>query len=145
MRKTPFLDIGDLVGSPGPEQGLFSLSFHPHYAKNHRLYVAYTDNRGDIRVAEYRSDGVRAVRRLRQLLVVRQRSGSLASFGRPHYEGLVTRDPTPLNQRGVIVPPVLVHRHRDGDPREACLITGGYVYRGSAVPAVRGRYVYGDA
>jgi hypothetical protein len=41
--------------------------------------------------------------------------------------------------------PVAVHPHGEDDPEEACLVTGGYVYRGSAVPAAGGRYVYGDA
>jgi glucose/arabinose dehydrogenase len=72
LRREPFLDIQRLVGSNGPEQGLFSLAFHPRYAANHRFYAAYSDNRGDTHVVEYRSDGMRAVRRLRQLLYVRQ-------------------------------------------------------------------------
>lgn len=242
VRRQPFLDIDHLVGSPGPEQGLLSMAFHPRYALTHRFYVAYTDNRGDLRVVEYRSNRSRAVRRLRQLLLVRQpsprngggqlafgadgllylglgdggpvgrpgnrsqsfatklgkllridvdragarwriagyglrypwrfsfdratgeffladrgekweevnvlsrgRLGRLANFGWPHYDGLAEHNPTPLNRRGELVFPIAVHPHREGDPREACLITGGYVYRGSAVPAMRGRYVYGDA
>jgi glucose/arabinose dehydrogenase len=241
-RRQPFLDIGDLVGSPGPEQGLLSMAFHPRYARNHRLFVAYTDNQGDLRVAEYRSNGLRAVRRLRQLLLVhlpspRNPGGQLqfgpdgrlyvglgdggpvgrpgnrsqdpatklgkllridvdrrgarwriagyglrypwrfsfdratgnlyladrgehweevdvrprrelsapANYGWPRFEGLQEHKPTPLNPRGELVSPVAVHPHREGEPREACLITGGYVYRGSGVPAMRGRYVYGDA
>ena len=36
--------------------------------------------------------------------------------------------------------PALVYKHVDGQ----CSITGGYVYRGSAVPTARGRYFYGD-
>jgi len=32
-----------------------------------------------------------------------------------------------------------VYSHRYG-----CAITGGYVYRGASVPALRGSYVYGD-
>jgi glucose/arabinose dehydrogenase len=242
LQRQPFLDIGDVVGSPGPEQGLLSMAFHPRYARNHRFYVAYTDNRGDLRVVEYRSNGVRAVRRLRRLLFVREpsqrngggqlqfgpdgllyvglgdggpvgrpgnrsqssgtklgkllridvdragarwrvagyglrypwrfsfdrttgdlfladrgekweevdvrprgRLGALANFGWPHYDGLQEHKPTPLNPRGELVSPIVVHPHREDDPREACLITGGYMYRGSAAPSMRGRYVYGDA
>ncbi len=244
LRRQPFLDIRGLVESAGPEQGLFSLAFHPRYAKNRRFYVAYADNNGDTRVAEYRSNGVRAVHRLRQLLVVdqpytrnsggqlqfgpdgllyvgigdgggatgdpgnrgqklstkhakllridvdrpsarwrvfgyglrfpwrfsfdratgdlyladrgekrweeldvrpRARLGRLANYGWSRYEGNATYKTTALNPRGELVFPVLVHPHRHDDPLEGCLITGGFVYRGSAVPAARGRYVYGDA
>ena len=45
----------------------------------------------------------------------------------------VARGPTP------IVPPVVAHPHS-----EAASITGGYVYRGSRLGALRGAYVYGD-
>jgi hypothetical protein len=38
------------------------------------------------------------------------------------------------------VPPVYEYDHHGG----ACSVTGGYVYRGSALPALRGWYVFGD-
>jgi glucose/arabinose dehydrogenase len=243
LRHEPFLDLRGLVGSPGPEQGLFSLAFHPRYAANHRFYVAYADNRGDTRVVEYRSNGTRAVRRLRRLLLVHQpyarHSGGqlqfgpdgllyvgigdggsagdpgnrgqklstklakllridvdrrqarwqivgyglrfpwrfsfdratgdlyladrgekrweeldvrrrakldrLGNYGWSRYEGNANYKSTALNPRGELVFPVFVHPHREDDPQEACLITGGFVYRGMAVPSARGRYVYGDA
>ena len=245
VRRRPFLDLRRAVGSPGPEQGLFSAAFHPRYARNHRFYVAYTDTKGDIRVAEYRSNSLRlsGSRRLRRLLLVRQpsprngggqlqfgpdgllylglgdggpvgrpgnrsqsaatklgkllridvdRAGArwriagyglrypwrfsfdratgdlyladrgeerweevdvrprsklqtLANYGWPHYEGLETHSSKRLNPNGELVFPLVVHPHREADPRDACLITGGYVYRGSAVPGARGRYFYGDA
>jgi len=44
-----------------------------------------------------------------------------------------------LNSRGRLVFPITAYSHSDG-----CSITGGYVYRGKAVPAARGRYFYGD-
>ena len=243
LRGRPFLQIRGLVGSPGPEQGLFSMAFHPRYASNHRFFVAYTDNDGNVEVVEYRSEGHHAPQRMRRLLFVREPSGRdvggqlqfgpdglfylglgdgrpvndtglrgqslsgslskllridvdhprarwhvvgyglrfpwrfsfdratgdlyladrgprtweeidvrprakldrLANFRWSRYEGVAPYNSTPLNPRGELVFPVAVHRHREGDPREACLLTGGYVYRGSAVPAARGRYVYGDA
>jgi glucose/arabinose dehydrogenase len=36
--------------------------------------------------------------------------------------------------------PLLEYKHASG----RCAVTGGYVYRGSAIPALRGYYVYGD-
>lgn len=244
LRPESFLDIRGLVESAGPEQGLFSLAFHPRYGANRRFFVAYADNRGDTRVVEYHSNGFRAVRRVRQLLFVdqpytrngggqlqfgpdglfyvgigdgggttgdpgnrgqklssrhakllrlnvdrpgdrwrvvgyglrfpwrfsfdratgalyladrgekrweeldvrsRTKLGRLANYGWSRYEGLASYKPTGLNGRGELVFPVAVHPHRESDPLEACLITGGYVYRGSSVPSARGRYIYGDA
>lgn len=51
----PFLDLRGNV-SKGNEQGLLSLAFHPRFAENGRLYIDYTDRRGDTRVVEYRVD-----------------------------------------------------------------------------------------
>jgi glucose/arabinose dehydrogenase len=75
----------------------------------------------------------------------RGRLGVLANYGWPHYEGYATHSSAPLNRSARMVFPVMVHSRRPGDSREACLITGGFVYRGSAVAAARGRYIYGDA
>jgi hypothetical protein len=38
------------------------------------------------------------------------------------------------------VPPIAVYPLSGGN----CAVTGGFVYRGSRVPAARGRYFYGD-
>jgi glucose/arabinose dehydrogenase len=67
-RSEPFLDITSLVNSGGSEQGLLGLAFHPNYATNRRFYVQYTENGGDTRVVEYRSDGQRARPRTARLL-----------------------------------------------------------------------------
>ena len=44
------------------------------------------------------------------------------------------------NSRGTLVFPIVTYSHSVG----GCSITGGYVYRGRAVPSARGRYFYGD-
>jgi glucose/arabinose dehydrogenase len=44
-----------------------------------------------------------------------------------------------VNPRGSLVFPIAVYSHDEG-----CSISGGYVYRGKAVPSARGRYFYGD-
>jgi glucose/arabinose dehydrogenase len=45
-----------------------------------------------------------------------------------------------VNRRGKLVFPIVTYSHKAGH----CSVTGGYVYRGSAVPSARGRYFYGD-
>jgi hypothetical protein len=42
------------------------------------------------------------------------------------------------NQAGLTLP-VVTYTHSDG-----CSITGGYVYRGAALPALQGQYFYSD-
>jgi glucose/arabinose dehydrogenase len=50
---SPFLDIASIVRDNASEQGLLGLAFHPDYASNGRFFVYYTDNSGDVVVAEY--------------------------------------------------------------------------------------------
>jgi glucose/arabinose dehydrogenase len=50
---TPFLDVAKRV-SGASEQGLLGLAFHPKFAENGRLYVNFTDRKGDTRVVEFR-------------------------------------------------------------------------------------------
>jgi glucose/arabinose dehydrogenase len=64
----------------------------------------------------------------------------LVNFGWNRYEGRAVYDSRrPFDTRGRLVFPVAVYSHSYG-----CSVTGGYVYRGRAVPAARGRYFYGD-
>jgi glucose/arabinose dehydrogenase len=235
VRAAPFLDIRNLVTSGG-EQGLLGLAFHPNYARNRRFYVQYTDNDGDTRVIEYRSNGVRALpgtrrqiffgndpygnhnagqlafgpdgglyfsqgdggaggdpenraqnprslfgkliridvdRPSRRKIVAlglrnpfrfsfdratgdlylgdvgqnaweeidylpRARLGGLTNFGWDVYEGRATFEQKPLGP-GRLVQPIVV---LPNGPHLS--VIGGYVYRGRALPALRGRYFYGD-
>lgn len=68
-------------------------------------------------------------------------TAGLVNFGWSVYEGRQKRRTTvELNTAGTLLGPVLTYRtFAPGN----CAITGGYVYRGS-VPALIGRYVYGD-
>jgi glucose/arabinose dehydrogenase len=232
-RAQAFLDIRGQV-SLGSEQGLLSVAFDPAYAKNHRIYIDYTDRAGDTRVVRYTTNGVRALPKTRkQLLFVDQpfenhnggllafgpdrklyvgmgdggsggdpgnraqnlgvrlgkllrldpggwkvaayglrnpwrysfdratgdltigdvgqgsweevdyvpvSSTGLLNFGWSVYEGNTKFKDEPLNTSGRLVPPVYVYSHGSGD----CSITGGYVYRGTAVPAAKGLYFFGD-
>ena len=61
------------------------------------------------------------------------------NFGWPAFEGGHDPDGREPKGDGRLVFPVAEYTHDDG-----CSVTGGYVYRGAAVPRLRGRYVYGD-
>jgi glucose/arabinose dehydrogenase len=64
----------------------------------------------------------------------------LANYGWSRYEGYSIFDSSHrYASAGQKVKPVIVYSHAHG-----CSISGGYVYRGAAVRAARGRYFYGD-
>jgi glucose/arabinose dehydrogenase len=60
-------------------------------------------------------------------------------YGWPTMEGnhCVTAGCAPVG-----IAPVIEHSHASG---EGGAITGGYVYRGAAIPCLQGHYVYGDS
>jgi glucose/arabinose dehydrogenase len=63
----------------------------------------------------------------------------LVNFGWDAFEGNHVYEDKEPNDAGRLVAPVAEYSHDAG-----CSVTGGYVYRGEAVPAARGRYFYGD-
>jgi glucose/arabinose dehydrogenase len=69
-----------------------------------------------------------------------RRSPGLENYGWDVYEGRARYDRKQPNPRGRLVPPVAVYP-LGGDE---CAVSGGFVYRGSAVAAAKGRYFYGD-
>jgi glucose/arabinose dehydrogenase len=70
--------------------------------------------------------------------VVRKGTKGLLNFGWDVFEGTRRFDDKPLGP-GKLVQPVAEYTHADG-----CSITGGYVYRGSAIRGLVGRYLFGD-
>jgi glucose/arabinose dehydrogenase len=64
----------------------------------------------------------------------------LLNFGWSVYEGKERFKSGEELRGGTYVPPVHVYSHSGGN----CSVNGGYVYRGAAVPELRGRYVFGD-
>ncbi len=62
----------------------------------------------------------------------------LLNLGWRVYEGRDSYQPGALGP-GTLTWPVATYTHDEG-----CSITGGFVYRGTAVPAFVGRYIYGD-
>jgi glucose/arabinose dehydrogenase len=64
--------------------------------------------------------------------------GAGANFGWRVLEGSHCTGLGDCNQPGLI-PPTIEYRHND-----ACCVIGGYVYRGAAIPFLRGTYFYAD-
>jgi glucose/arabinose dehydrogenase len=69
-----------------------------------------------------------------------RRSPGLENYGWDVYEGRTIFEQKRRNPRGRLVFPIAVYPLTGGN----CTVTGGFVYRGRAVPAARGRYFYGD-
>jgi glucose/arabinose dehydrogenase len=71
----------------GAEQGLLGIAFHPDFATSRRLYLHWSDRKGDTRVAEFRTDREGTIERhpVRQLLFVDQpeenHNGGQLAFG----------------------------------------------------------------
>lgn len=63
-----------------------------------------------------------------------------ADFGWSTLEGNRCFREDPCDREGTVLP-IAVYDHGDGLGRS---VTGGYVYRGDGLPALRGRYVFGD-
>jgi glucose/arabinose dehydrogenase len=85
-RRSTVLDLGERVRE-GAEQGLLGIAFHPDFATDRRLYLHWSDTKGDTRVAEFRAagDGTIAPAPLRQLLFLDQpeenHNGGQLAFG----------------------------------------------------------------
>lgn len=84
----PWLDIRGRVGADGLEQGLLGLAFDPGFVQSGRVYVNYTDRRGDTRVVEFRTrPGARRVSTGTARVVLTQRqpfanhNGGALAFG----------------------------------------------------------------
>ena len=60
------------------------------------------------------------------------------NYGWPIMEGQVCFDSDSCDQDGLFTP-VVAYSHDEG-----CSVTGGYVYRGSAIPELDGHYFYAD-
>ena len=87
----------------------------------------------------YVADVGQAVRE--EVNVWRPGARGLENYGWRRYEGnAVYNAATPLYRPSRLVMPVHEYVHAGG----ACSVTGGFVYRGSRIPRLRGRYFFGD-
>ena len=69
-------------------------------------------------------------------------SAGVENYGWDNFEGSSRyQHADAVLRHGVLVFPVFEYEHSKGGP---CSVTGGFVYRGRAQPALRGRYIFGD-
>ena len=62
------------------------------------------------------------------------------NYGWVYKEGTHDKYPNLQGSNQTLTPPVVEYSHANNN----CSISGGFVYRGSAIPGLRGRYFYGD-
>jgi glucose/arabinose dehydrogenase len=67
-------------------------------------------------------------------------AGRQSNYGWRLMEGSLCFNPATGCNQGGLTMPVLEYPHADG----ACSVIGGYVYRGTAMPSLRGTYFYAD-
>jgi len=67
-------------------------------------------------------------------------SNAGANFGWPLMEGSTCFTDAECGSRTDLVRPIAEYAHEDGQ----CAVTGGYVYRGAAIPEMNGHYFYAD-
>jgi glucose/arabinose dehydrogenase len=73
-------------------------------------------------------------------VAVAPNAGRQANYGWRLMEGVLCFNPAMNCNSGSLTLPVLDYPHLSG----ACAVTGGYVYRGSAMPVLQGTYFYAD-
>ena len=67
-------------------------------------------------------------------------AGRGLNYGWRLMEGLACFNPTTNCNNGTLTLPIIDYAHDNG----ACSVTGGYVYRGTALPVIQGTYFYAD-
>ena len=70
-------------------------------------------------------------------------AGRAANYGWRQLEGRACFNPPSGCSKTGKHPPLVVYGHTASGP-DNCSVTGGYVYRGTASPVLRGGYLYGD-
>jgi glucose/arabinose dehydrogenase len=63
------------------------------------------------------------------------------NYGWNRMEGSICYGAQSCDKSGLTLP---LFEYSHGDPGSPCSITGGYVYRGAAIPELAGRYLYSD-
>jgi glucose/arabinose dehydrogenase len=76
----------------------------------------------------------------REEVNVQPAAAAALNYGWNEMEGTLCYPPgTSCDPEGLVLPAVEYE-----NPSEGCSVTGGYVYRGTRIPSLRGHYLYGD-
>jgi glucose/arabinose dehydrogenase len=118
-------DSNPFVGRSGARPEIYA------YGLRNPWRFSFDRDTGDLTIGDVGQDAVE------EIDFVRKDRGAGANFGWRPWEGRRRNfdEPAP----GAVLP-VITHTHKQG----FCSITGGYIVRDRGVPALRGRYVYGD-
>jgi len=105
-----------------------------HYGLRNPWRFTFDRARGDLWIGDVGQNAIEEID-------YRPRGAGPANFGWRAFEGRASHigGSNALDGPSRHTPPVAQYRHSQG-----CSVTGGYVYRGTKVPALRGRYVYSD-
>jgi glucose/arabinose dehydrogenase len=112
------------VGRPGARPEVFALGLRNPWR------FTFDRRTGDLWIGDV------GQYRVEEISLVRAGHAAGANFGWPFLEGVTRRQGT---APAGLTAPLLTYDHD-----ERCAVIGGYVYRGSAIPALRGSYLYGD-
>jgi glucose/arabinose dehydrogenase len=129
------------------------VSATPYAIPSNNPYVNHGTNRGEIWAKGLRNPWRFAFDALTGLLYIadvgqnahEEVDVALASVGGVNYgwslmEGLSCYNATVCTRTGLTLPVIDYDTHVNG----TCAVVGGYVYRGSAIPAISGHYFYSD-
>lgn len=126
-------DLGGKIVRLGPDGETTTIA----YGLRNPWRFSFDRKTGDLWVGDVGESRYEEVSRV-------ERSAGLANLGWPAREGLHPYEPSGadsalLEGPGRVIDPVAEYGHETG-----CSVVGGHVYRGTAIPAARGRYFYGD-
>ncbi len=113
------------VGRQGARPEIFALGLRNPWR------FSFDRERGDLWIGDVGQNAIEEI----DFLAAGSPGG--ANYGWKAFEGTRRFSDTPVN--GTAIPPVAEYTHDVG-----CSVTGGFVYRGTDIPGLRGRYLYAD-